>query len=384
MTELKPALARPSSLGAVRAAVAVAVPVAVWLAAAAALVPLAQATPSAGRAPALVDARRAELLAPVSGRVVSVGVQLHQEVEADAVIARFDDRDVRLRLQQAQFELERLRADMAHAEAELEQGARADATALQMEAGTEYRRLVSAVEQAQLAALATRTELEEARVRMQGAAIETERLTGLVQQGMVSQPQLVAMRTDRDAYKKRIEELEALHERQRAVVATTGKRLEEFAPGRTATLPVDTALAPLRWRLKEQEAELERIALDAQSLDLRAPMRGRVAALAASAGEWIPIGAGVATIVDPTPRRVIAYVAEAQRRLVEQASALELQRPDASTLGATRIVSVSPTTVRVPARLWRDPQREEWAFEFVLAATGKELPGEHVLLSARR
>lgn len=384
MSDWHPVLRRPSPLASVRAAARAALPFAVWLAAVAALLPLADAAPSANRAPALVDARTSKVLAPVSGRIVTVAVQLHQLVEADAVVARFDDRDVRLRLAQAQFELERLRADMAHAEAEVERSSRADATAIQLEAGTEYRRLVSAVEQAQLAALATRTDLEEARVRMQGAAIETERLTGLVQQGMVSQPQLVAVRTDRDALKKRIEELEGLYERQRAVVATTTKRLDEFAPGKAAALPVDTALEPLRWRLKEQEAELERIALDAQALDLRAPMRGHVAALGASAGEWIPIGTEIAALVDPSPRRVLAYVDAAMRRRMEQARALELQRPDASPLGQTRIVSVSPTTVRVPERFWLDPQREEWAYEIVLAATGQELPGEPVLLATRR
>ncbi|MBM3974105.1 MAG: HlyD family efflux transporter periplasmic adaptor subunit [Planctomycetes bacterium] len=384
MSAPQPILQKQSPLAAARSSVRAVIPLAVWLATAAALVPLSQAAPSANRSPALVDAQASAVLAPVSGRVITIAVQLHQLVEANAVVARFDDRDVRLRLAKAQFELERLRADMAHAEAEVERASRADTTAIQLEASTEYRRLVSAVEQAQLAALSTRTDLEEARVRMQGAAIETERLTGLVEQGMIGQPQLVAMRTDRDALTKRIEELEGLYDRQRAVVATTTKRLEEFMPGKAATLPVDTALAPLRWRLKEQEAELERIALDAQALDLRAPMRGHVAAIGASAGEWLPVGTEVATVVDATPRRVLAYVTATARGQIEQARALELQRPDASPLGETRIISVSPTTVRVPERFWRDPQREEWAYEVVLAATGQELPGEHVLLASRR
>lgn len=384
MSDQEPRLVRTSPFAAARAFLVAAAPVAVWLAAALSLRPLATLAPGSWRAPGLVDVRTAKVVAPVTGRIVSVGVQLHQLVEADAVVARFDDRDVRLRLQQAQFELERLRADMAHAEAELERAGHADAAAIQLEAATEYRRLVSAVEQAQLTALATRTSLEEARVRMQGAAIETERLSGLVLQGMVGQPQLVAVRTDRDALKKRIDELETLYEQQRAVVATTTKRLQEFAPGRTATLPIDTALAPLRWRLKEQEAELERIALAAQSLDLRAPMRGRVAALGAAAGEWAVAGAEVAALVDPAPHRVLAYADAAMRLQLEQARSLELLRADSRPLGATRIVTVSPTTVRVPERLWRDPQREEWAYEVVVATTGQELPGEHVLLAARR
>jgi multidrug resistance efflux pump len=372
VTDPKPALARPAPLAAGRAVAAAAAPAVVWLAAAAALVLLAQATPSTGRIPALVDVRRADLLAPASGRIVRVAARLHDEVEADAVIARFDDGDVRLRLQLAQAALELLRAELAQADARLDPGAR-DAAIAEPSAPTNVRRqLAFDAAQAQLAALATRADLEEARLRLRGAANAADREADR------------ATPTAGDAAAKRIAELDAQHERQRAAVATANRRLEEFAPETAATPPVDTAQATLRWRLQEQAAELERIARDAQALDVRAPMRGRVAALAVAAGDWIPVGARVAALVDPTPRRVLAYVAEAQRLHVEQASELELQRPDASPLGATRVVSVSPTTVRVPERLRRDPQREEWAFEFVLAATGKEAPGEHVLLHARR
>lgn len=381
MSDPQPSFRKPSPLAAARTSARTALPLAVWLAATAALVPLSQAAPPANRAPALVDARASKVLAPASGRIVTVAVQLHQLVEADAVVARFDDSDVRQRLAEAQLALERLRADMAHAEAEPEHASRSDTAAIATEAATEHRRLVRAAAQAQLSALATRTDLEEARVRMQGAAIETERLE---QQGMASPPQLAALRADRDARKKRIEELAGLHDRLRLAVDTTTKRLQEFAPGAAATAPVDAALAAVRWRINEQEAGLERIARDAQSLDLRAPMRGHVAGLGAAAGEWIPIGAEVASLVDATPHRVLAYVPTAMRARIEQARSLELQRPDASPLGETRIVSVSPTTVRVPERFWRDPQREEWAYEVVLAATGQELPGEHVLLATRR
>lgn len=382
MTTFQPSRPRPSWAARSRVDLVRAVPLLVWIAAVFALFVLGDFTPSAQRLPGLVDTKDCTLIAPVDGRIVTVAVQLHQPVEADAVIARFDDRDVRLRLAQANFELERLRADMAKAQMDLEREARTTASEQTMAAAIEQRRLISAVETAQLAALSTRTELEETRIRLQGAAVETERLSALAKQQMIAEPDLVRVRTNRDALQKRIEELTALYDEQRVVIATSKQRLDEFAPGRTGDLPVDTALAPLRWRMKEQETQLERIALDAQALDVRAPMRGHVGSVQIAPGEWIRAGRTLVTIVDPTPRRIVAYVPDALRPRFSTSTTLQVRRADSSLLGASPILSISPTVVKLPPRLWRDPQREEWGYEVVLAATGAELPGEHLQLSA--
>lgn len=383
MSDWQPTRARASLAQRSRHTLARALPAAVWVVAALGLVKLAEVTPSAQRVPGVVDSKDCTLLAPVDGRLVTIAVQLHQLVEADAVIARFDDSAVRLRLQQANYELERLRADMAKAQLDLEREARATASEQDMAAAVEHRRLISAVEAAQLAALTTRTEIEETRVRLQGAAVETDRLSALAKQAMIAEPELVKVRTERDALDKRIRELETLCDQQRMVTATCQQRLAEFRPGRLADLPVDTALAPLRWRLKEQETQLERITLDAQALDVRAPMRGHVAALDVNAGEWTRAGSPLARIVDPTPRRILAYVPDTMRAQLATVRTLQVHRTDASLLGDTTLLSISPTVVRLPARLWRDPQREEWGYEIVLAATGAELPGERVQVAPR-
>jgi len=382
MTATQPGRPRPSWWRRQRGRAGSNLPVVVWVLAILGLLKLAEFTPAAHGMPAIVDSRVATLLAPVDGRVAAVVAQLHQLVEADSIVARFDDRDVRLRVQQANYALERLRADMAHASAALEREARAAATAHGLDAAVEHRRLVSAIESAQLAALSTRTDLEEARIRLQGAAVETERLTSLARQAMIAEPELVRVRTERDALQKRIDELSALHAEQQVVVATARERLAAFAPGAVDVLPVDAALAPLRWQLKEQEAEIERIALDAQALDVRAPMRGHVTAIVMGAGEWAPSGSALLTIVDPTPRRILAYVPDTLRSQLASARSLQVQRADATRLGSAPILSMSSTAVRLPERLWRDPQREEWGYEMVLAATGAERPGERLHLHA--
>lgn len=361
-----------------------ATPAVVWLVAVAGLIVLDTRLPTTGALLGVVDAARSTVSAPIDGRVVACLVGLHQQVEAGQVLARLDDRDVRLRLEQATYELERLRADMAREAADLDQQSRTAAAEHGLEAGVEQRRLASAAEAAQLAALAVRTQLEEARIRVQGAAVEAERLGGLVAQGMVGEPDLVRVRTERDALQKRISELEQLHTEHRARFDTAQQRVAEFAPPGLAILPVDTALAPMRWRLKAQEASLERIALDAQMLDLKAPIRGNIATLTTQAGEWTTSGRALMTIVDPTPRRIVAYAAAPVRGQLAASQAVQVQRRDASPLGPSLIQSISPGVVRVPERLWLDPQREEWAYEIVAAATGAELPGEQVRLVLAR
>lgn len=361
-----------------------AIPIVVWGGAVLGLFYLAEVTPAARSLTAVADTASSSIVAPVAGRIATLAIQLHQLVEEGQVLARLDDRDVRLRLSQANFELERLRADMARAQADLDRDASAAKNELGLEAGIEHRRLLSAVETAQLGAIATRAELEEARIRMQGASIEAERLGTLAHQGITGEPELVRLRTERDALKKRIEELQALYDEHRSRIATAQRRLDEFAPGAPTELPLDTVLAPLRWRLKEQEAQIERIALDALALDLRSPIRGHVAATSARAGEWVVAGREVARVVEPIPRRILAWVPDTMRLQIETVRKVSVRRADATTLGSAAILSISPTVMRLPERLWRDPQREEWGYEVVIAAVGGELPGERLVLTPDR
>ncbi|MBM4062254.1 MAG: HlyD family efflux transporter periplasmic adaptor subunit [Planctomycetes bacterium] len=383
MSDWRPSRPRAGLLLRARHVVRGATPASVWVLAVAALVWMGRTMPFQGQLVGIVDAAQSSVGAPVDGRICAVLVTLHQEVEQGQVLARLDDADVRLRLTQATYELERLRADMAREAADVEQQARATAAEHGLEAGVEQRRLASAVEAAQLGALSVRTQLEEARIRVQGVAVEADRLAALATQGMVGEPELVRVRTERDALQKRIEELASLHQEHEARVATAQQRLREFAPVGVAGLAVDTALAPLRWRLKAQEASLERIALDGRQLDLRAPIGGRVVAVTAQAGEWTAAGRALVSIVDPRPRRILAYVADAMRGQLQPQQPVRVHRGDAGLLGTAAIQSISPTVVRVPDRLWGDPRREEWAYEVVVTATGFETPGERVQLQLR-
>ncbi|MCR9243717.1 MAG: HlyD family efflux transporter periplasmic adaptor subunit [bacterium] len=381
MTDWRPSHPRPSLGRRLRRRARDAVSIAVWAVAVAATIWLAGLQPSSARFHGIVNTHVTTIAAPAAGRLTTLLVDLHDPVEAGQVIARLDDRDVRLKLSQATYELERLRADMAKRSADLANEASTSQATHGLEASVEHRRLVSAAEVAQLEVLATRTRLEEARVRVQGVSIEADRLASLVSQGMLGEPDLVRTRTERDALHKRIDELEKLMTEQAARARTAQERVDSFAPGDLTTAPVEATLAPWRWRLKTQEATLERIALDAATLVLEAPAAGVVKAIRAQQGEWVRVGQPLVTLAAAGPTRVVGYIPSPDRPLVERTTAVVITRPDASTAGVGRIESISPTLVPVPERLWLDPRRQEWAYEIIVTPTGTAVPGERVGLT---
>ena len=355
--------------------------VAIWGGAIAGLIALGRTLPSGERFPGIVDAARSTITAPVDGRLSAVLVTLHQEVTKGQVIARLDDTDLRLKLDQATYELERLRADIARRSADLSHKAQRQTKEHGLDASVEQRRLVSTVEACEVEALSTRASLEETRVRAQGAGVEVERLSGLFAKGVVAEPELIRIRTEHDALERRIKELEALHKQQLERVQTAKKRLTAFEPGELSDTPVESLLAPVRWRLKSQETALERIAYDAKLLVLHAPISGRVQAVSAKTDEWISAGRAIASIVDPRPHQILAYVPDAMRSKLSASTPWTISREDQTVLGTTQVVSISATTVPMPQQLWRDPRREEWAYEVVLAPTGAESVGERLQLS---
>ncbi len=359
-------------------------PFAVWCAA---IVGVLFLLPGAWRASAIVgvvEAQRTAVVVSVGGTLVAVTVDRHQRVEAGQVVGRLSDSDLRLRLAGARSALEGLRADLRQREAELTHSVSIDDARRKLDVATELRRRTSEVEAARLDELETQAEIAEARVRLKGLEIEVGRQTTLEKQGIAADATLVRVRTDQDALEKRITELEGVLVERKARVASARQRQDEFVASDGVALPLDTLLEPMRWRLKVQETELERIALDGARLDLLAPVGGKVETVNYTAGQWVAGGSTLLTIVDTSARRILAYVPEAARDRLPLASDVRVVRDGCAGYRPSTVLSVSPAVVPVPARLWRDPSREEWAWEIVLAAGGDEAPGERVRILPMR
>lgn len=118
----------------------------------------------------------------------------------------------------------------------------------------------------------------------------------------------------------------------------------------------------------------------ADAVTVYAPAGGRVLSFDVEIGHRLARGAAVLTLVDPVTTTVHAFLAEHEASRVEVGMAMRIARLDHGELGAGTITSISPAPVRMPARLLRDPQREQWAYEVIVTATGHEHPGERLLL----
>lgn len=378
-----PSRPRPSLTRRIRAGGRKAIPVVVWLGAIAAIVWLRYG-PAGTAFPGMVDAARAHVAAQDDGRIASVLIERHQMVTRGQLLARLDDEPLRLRLQQARLQLERLQADRRAQETELAMDLQADTASRTLDAAVEHRRLMGDVESARIDALATRADIEETRVRLQGATADAQRVAALTREGLSAESELIRLRTEQDALGKRISELESLHGEQTSRHDAARTRLQEFSRTQPTTPPPDALLEPLRWRIQEQETEIERIALDGKRLDLLAPFDGVIEAVLLRAGEFVRTGMPVLTVVEPVARQILGYLpATAIARARPSAAVAVLHATTGAELGTATILSVSPAVVPVPERLWRDPRQQEWAFEVVAIATGREAPGERVQLLLR-
>jgi multidrug resistance efflux pump len=384
LAKIEPSRRTPLSTRLKRAARAI-VPLTVWLGGIVGVVALLPYGGSQHMVHGLVESQRTLVTPAVEGRLTAVLVDRHERVSAGQVIGRLSDDVVRLRLQRARLEMDRMRAELRWREVELDQTIRVDDLRQRLESDAELRRRTSELETARIDELEIRAAIAELEVRTQGAAIEAERLTRLETQGIASGADLIRARTEFDALTTRRKELAGVLEQRRQRVLAVQARLTGYLPPEATAMAKDLALEPLRWTIRQQENELEQVAVEAKGLDLIAPTDGHVEEVLLRAGQWVGAGTPVFTIVEPKARRILAYVPEMARRQFAEQAAVDIIRPSQPT--APRIgtvMSVSPALVLVPQRLWRDPRQEEWAWEAVLVAEGDESPGERVSLRLRR
>jgi HlyD family secretion protein len=354
------------------------VPFTVWLGCATLVIWLGLTDDNHRSVIGIVDSQRASIITPSRGRITAITASLHQTVEQGQVIAQLDDTAIRLRLTKTNQELDILRAEIEKEQADIAAETGRLENKLELDATIERRRLITNVESARLTALATRAEIEEVRIRAQGAAIESDRTASLTTQGYASPAELIRLRTLKDALNKRLTELEKLHAQQNARTTMFTVQLADFQPLASAPAGVEKLLTPLRLKLQRQSTELEEIEHLRNQLLLRAPISGQVTEIALTEGEWASSGQTVATIVASKPNSIVAYVAAPQSEWLQNASKLEVQTASRIRIGETVIRSISPTTVRMPSRLWSDPKLPEWAIAVVLAPTELTRPGELV------
>lgn len=191
-----------------------------------------------------------------SGKVIAIGVDLGSYVQRGAVLARLDDRDARIRLEQAQAQVAQAQAAVRQAEARIG-----------LRAGQSF-------DPARVA------EVGSARVALELAEKQLQRYERLVVTGDVSRSAYDQQRAQRDQLRQQYE------------VALTQAR-QNYAAVTTARAAVDAS-----------ETQIAQSRKNISDAVVTAPISGFVADRPADLGEYVTPQSKIATIVRINPMRV--------------------------------------------------------------------------------
>ena len=248
------------------------------------------------RPEALPRTSRRMWLRTVAGKVVSIGVDLGSFVKQGSVLVRLDDRDARIRLQQAEAQVAQARSAVRQAEARIG-----------LRSGQNFDPMRVA-------------EVRNAQVALELAEKNLQRFQRLIESGDVSRSQYDAQKAQRD-------QLQQQYESQLA------QAQQNFAAVQTARAAVDSA--------QSQVAAARKAIADAVVL---APMSGYVSDRPVALGEYVTTSSKIVTIVRTNPLRMKIDIPEQAIGQVQPGQSVSLSvsaLPDRSFNG--RVARVSPS-----------------------------------------
>lgn len=234
----------------------------------------------------------------IGGKVVAVGVDLGNFVERGAMLVRLDDRDARIRLEQATAQVAQSEAAVRQAEARigLSPGQRFDPERV--------------------------AEVGSARVQLELAEKQLHRFERLIETGDVSRSAYDQQKAQRDQLREQYE------------VALTQAR-QNYAAVETARAAVASA--------KTQISQARKAIADAV---VTAPMSGYVLERPADLGEYVTTSTKVATIVRTNPLRVRIDIPEQALSAIQVGQSVSVNvsaYPDRSFSGRVHHIAPSVT-----------------------------------------
>ena len=231
----------------------------------------------------------------VAGKVITVGVDLGSYVQRGAMLVRLDDRDARIRLEQAQAQVEQSQAAVRQAEARI---------GLRPGQNFDPERVA---------------EVGSARVALELAEKQLRRFERLIESGDVSRSSYDQQKAQRDQLQQQYE------------AALTVAR-QNYAAVQTARAAVTSA---------RTQIETQRKAIS--DAVVTAPISGYVADRPADLGEYVTTSTKVATIVSTNPLRMRIDIPEQAISSVQVGQGVSVNvsaYPDRSFSG--RVARISP------------------------------------------
>jgi HlyD family secretion protein len=255
------------------------------------------------------------IAAPVAGTLKTLSVQAGQEVAAGAPLFTLDATPERAARAEAEA---RVRAAQAQAE-NTTKGRRSDELSV------------------------VRAQLAQARAQAARAETEWQRQKALVDQSFVSQSRLDDATTARAQARDRVNELEASLR-----VASLPARVDERE---SAEAQVEAAKAA-----QKQQAWREQQTMQA------APNAGLVADTFWRAGEYVPAGQPVVSLLPPAARKARFYVPEAELGQLKVGQAVQVQCDGCGAPIAAKISRIATQPEYTPPVIYSNTQRTKLVF----------------------
>ena len=291
------------------------------------------------RASGHVEATETRLASEAGGRILEMPIKEGDRIEAGALVLTLDDRDVQLALQRA-------RADVAQAEAQLR--------LVQAPARAEDLR------QADAQIAAARAEEAAAKAELGAAEQDLQRFEALLRSNSGSEKQRDDARTRRDVARQRLESAES-----RVRVAEEALRRLRSGARREE---VDVARA----RVTAASAQVATILKALSDTTLNSPVAGVVTEKLAEAGEVIPPRTPVAVVVDLDHAWAEVFVPEPSVPLIKLGQPATLFT-DAGGAGIPGTITyISPKAEFTPRNVQTAEERSKLVYRIKVSVDNKD------------
>lgn len=324
-----------------------------------------------GHALAIEEVQEIKVAPAVSGRLVTLAVELGQKVREGDLIATLDTRDLDARLRMSKTEVERQRTRIGAEREVLRldlQDRQAQAAARRNAYEAEGRRLRGELER-----LSSEQAADQGEIDSFGPQIE--RLKPLVEKKLVTADRLEDLLQKRTVFEKRIGSRTQLIKAAREELDGWSK----LGPDKLPDPNLDARLLPFELELKAQEARVAELEVEREKYRITSPVTGTVNAILARGGEWRGVGAEIIQVVVPRPNRMTAYVMDRQIPVVAPGTRATLRPRDHGGPALEGKVSlVGPRIEELPVRLRPMSTIKQWGRQITIQVekSGDPLPGE--------
>lgn len=265
---------------------------------------------------AQVEANISPIIPKVSGYVSKVLVEDNKLVKAGDTLVILDDRDLALRVIQAESALATAKANVSTSGAGYE-------TAQQTALSSSFN------------SKAAEGNIELAKVRLRRAESDFKRYEELLKTNSITRQQYEQAEADRDAAVKQLEVAE--RQREALVREASARRSQSTVSQRNISL-AETVV-------KEREADLEFAKLQLSYAYIIAPTNGVISRKNVQVGQFVQAGQSLFALVDEGDKWVVANFKETQLEKMKAGQQVEIAVdafPDETFIG--KIESISPAT----------------------------------------